>query len=73
MRSDDGLAAIMAGWNDAQKSRLSKHFAGRAFDLQPMAPGVAANKVKAFIRALPGAPLFLEKEGGLLRWHVQFG
>jgi hypothetical protein len=69
----DGLAAVMAPWNDVQKGRLSKHFSGQAFDLQPMAPGAAADAVKAAIHALPGAPLFLEREGGLLRWHVQFG
>jgi hypothetical protein len=68
-----GLAGVMADWTDAQKGRLSKHFSGEAFDLQPMAEGPAADAVKAAIHALPGAPLFLEHEGGLLRWHVQFG
>lgn len=66
-----GFTAIMAGWTDAQKGRLSKHFSGQAWDLQPMA-GPRGTAVKAFIRALPGLTKFLEKEGGLIRWHAQF-
>lgn len=66
-----GLQAIMAKWSDAQKSRLSKHFSGEAWDVQPVG-GPKGVAIKASIRALPGLVKFLEKEGGLVRWHCQF-
>lgn len=66
-----GLAAIMAGWTDAEKGNLSKHFSGEAFDVQPIS-GPAGTAIKASIRKLPGLAKFLEKEGGLVRWHAQF-
>lgn len=31
-----------------------------------------ADQIKKAIRGLPGLGLFLEKEGGLVRWHAQF-
>ena len=34
--------------------------------------GPTATKVKAFIQDLPGLNVFLDKEGGLTRWHAQF-
>lgn len=64
-----GLLSIMTPWTDAQKRRLSKHFSGEAFDVQPV-PGARGQAIKAFISALPGLTL-LEKEGGLVRWHAQ--
>lgn len=66
-----GFAGVMVHWTDEQKARLSKHFSGEAWDVQPVggAQGVA---IKATIRALPGLQKFLEKEGGLVRWHAQF-
>ena len=64
-----GLEAIMHGWTDEQKSRVSLHFSGQAFDVQPVANGEA---IKATIRKLPNLRKFLESEGGLLRWHVDF-
>lgn len=66
-----GLAGIMANWTDAEKAHLSKHFSGEAFDVQPV-PGPAGTPIKAAIRKLPGVKKFLEKEGGLVRWHAQF-
>lgn len=65
-----GLAAIMASWSDAQKARVSKHFSGQAFDVQPVA-GTLGDRIKAFIPGLPGVKKFLTTEGGLIRWHVQ--
>lgn len=67
-----GLRKVMNGWTDAQRARLSKHFSGQAFDVQPLAAGPQAEAVKQSIRALPGLTKFLEKEGGLIRWHAQF-
>jgi len=67
-----GLLGIMRGWNDAQKGRLSKHFSGQAFDVQLIPNGATATAVKATIRGLPGLTKFLEREGGLVRWHAQF-
>jgi hypothetical protein len=50
--------------------KLSKHLIGRAFDVQPMAypDGLA---VKAWLKAKAAqvGGKFLEREGGLLRWH----
>lgn len=67
-----GLEGVMADWSDAEKDRLSKHFSGHAFDVLPMSEGPAAEAVKGAIRALPGLTKFLEREGGLVRWHAQF-
>lgn len=66
-----GLSAIMMPWSDAQKGRLSKHFSGEAWDVQPVS-GAQGAAIKAAIRKLPGLVRFLEKEGGLVRWHAQF-
>lgn len=66
-----GLAAVMVTWTDSQKGRLSKHFSGQAFDVHPV-PGDKGKAIKAHIRTLPGLTKFLEKEGGLVRWHAQF-
>lgn len=66
-----GLAAIMAPWTADQKARLSAHFAGKAWDVRPVA-GAAGEAIKATIRGLPGLRKFLETEGGLIRWHAQF-
>jgi hypothetical protein len=52
--------------------KLSKHLIGRAFDVQPMAypDGLA---VKAWLKAKAAQMngKFLEREGGLLRWHFE--
>lgn len=66
-----GLAAIMDGWSDAQRGRVSKHFSGQAWDVAPVA-GPRGAKIIAFIRKLPGLGKFLDHEGGLVRWHAQF-
>lgn len=67
-----GFAGIMGSWTDEQKGRLSKHFSGHAFDVQPMVNGAEARAVVAFIQRLPGLSKFLDREGGLIRWHAQF-
>lgn len=65
-----GLEEVLEGFDDDELVCLSKHFSGGAFDIQPVTAN--ADKIKAAIRSLPGKPLFLEKEGGLIRWHVQY-
>ncbi|MCP2341532.1 S8 family serine peptidase [Actinomadura rupiterrae] len=65
-----GLRAILDGWSDARRARLSKHFGGLAFDVQPVTAD--ADQIKADIRALPGLDRFLDREGGITRWHAQF-
>jgi hypothetical protein len=50
--------------------QISKHLTGDAFDVQPVSKN--ASEIKAAIKKLPGLGKFLEKEGGLVRWHVQF-
>jgi hypothetical protein len=64
-----GLESIINGWKDEQRGRISFHFGGQAFDVQPVANGDA---VKKTIKALPNLRKFLESEGGLIRWHVDF-
>jgi hypothetical protein len=66
---------IAAGLSDTFKSLgaaaglISKHLTGDAFDVQPVSKDAAA--IKDAMKKLPGAK-FLDKEGGLVRWHVQF-
>ena len=65
-----GLQSIMQNWTDEQKGRLSKHFAGLAFDVQPLSDN--ADEVKNFIKTLPHCMQFLDSEGGLVIWHAAF-
>lgn len=65
-----GILGVLNGLSDAEVGRLSKHLAGEAFDVQPVVQN--AEDIKATIRKLPGVTKFLEKEGGLIRWHAQF-
>ena len=66
-----GLESIFETFTDAQKNQFSRHITGQAFDLQPV-PGAAGKKIKDTIRSLPKLRKFLEKEGGLVRWHADF-
>jgi hypothetical protein len=66
-----GLAGIMSLWTDDQKRKLSRHFSGQAFDVQPMS-GTRGDDVKAAIKHLPNIRKFLENEGGLIIWHADF-
>jgi len=65
-----GLAEVIQGMADEECNKISRHLTGRAFDVRPVTANAA--KIKADIRALPGLHKFLEKEGGLVRWHAQF-
>jgi hypothetical protein len=68
----EGLASVLHAATDSELAKLSKHLSGDAFDVQPVDKD--AEIIKATIRSLlrPGRDKFLDKEGGLVRWHVQF-
>lgn len=67
---------IAAGLHDTLKqlgnavSALSRHLTGDAFDVRPVSKN--ASDIKKTIKGLPGIKKFLEKEGGLIRWHTEF-
>lgn len=65
-----GLKSVMDALSDDDLGKLSKHLSGDAFDVQPVTTD--ADVIKKTIRGLTGITLFLEKEGGLVRWHAQF-
>ena len=65
-----GLESVLSQFNDPELRRLSKHLSGDAFDVQPVTEN--ADQIKADIRSLAGIEKFLDKEGGLVRWHAQF-
>jgi hypothetical protein len=65
-----GLVSVFDSLTDAQLGRISKHLSGEAFDVQPVIQNAEA--IKASIRSLQGLTKFLDKEGGLVRWHAQF-
>src|SRR5438067_216314 len=65
-----GLEDTMNGLSAADLGKVSKHLSGEAFDVQPQEEDAAA--IKKDIKALSGLTKFLEKEGGLVRWHAQF-
>ncbi len=67
-----GLLEVLNGFDDDGVARLSKHLNGDAFDVQPV-EGATGEEIKKTLRALTPPPaLFLDKEGGLVRWHAQF-
>ena len=66
----EGLLSVLNDATDAQLATLSKHLSGDAFDVQPVETD--ADAIKKTIRGLNGLDRFLEKEGGLVRWHAQF-
>jgi hypothetical protein len=65
-----GLKSVLDGLTDPKLAQLSKHLSGEAFDVQPVETD--AGEIKKTIRGLSGLSKFLEKEGGLVRWHAQF-
>lgn len=65
-----GLETIMNSMTDAERAQVSKHLTGEAFDVKPVTKDAAV--IKKDMQSLKGAKKFLEREGGLVRWHVQF-
>lgn len=72
-----GLLALMQNMKPEDLAKLSKHFTGMAFDLEPIVdhqglPTARGFEIVDFIRQhLQGAKVLL-REGGLVVWHVQF-
>lgn len=66
-----GLLATLNQLSDAEVGKLSLHLTGQAFDVLPVL-SPKGDAIKAAIRQLPGLSLFLEREGGLVRWHAEF-
>jgi hypothetical protein len=66
----EGLLSVFNCVSPAELGELSKHLSGDAFDVQPVEKD--ADAIKQTIRDLPGRETFLDKEGGLVRWHVHF-
>ena len=65
-----GLLTVLDKQSDGNLAQMSRHLSGDAFDVQPVE--LDAAKIKRTIRGLRGLHRFLEKEGGLVRWHAQF-
>jgi hypothetical protein len=65
-----GLEQTMKAMPEAELLKISRHLTGKAFDVTPVTANAVA--IKADILKLPGLHKFLEKEGGLVRWHAQF-
>jgi hypothetical protein len=66
----EGLLSVLNAATDTDLAKLSKHLSGEAFDVQPVEKDAEA--IKKTIGSLPGLEKFLDKEGGLVRWHAQF-
>jgi hypothetical protein len=64
-----GLLSVLEQFNPMQLAHLSKHLSGEAFDVQPCDDN--AQKIWLYVRAARLGGKFLEKEGGLTRWHLQ--
>jgi len=64
-----GLLETLKGLGD-KAGQISKHLTGDAFDVQPVSKDAAA--IKKAMRSLPGVTKFLEREAGLVIWHIQF-
>jgi hypothetical protein len=63
---------VMAGFSDADLELLSAHLGGNAFDIVPD-PSLASvcQAVVAKRLAQGGKGLFLQREGNLIRFHIQ--
>ncbi len=68
-----GLLGVLNQLTDEQLSHVSKHLSGDAFDVQPILDE-SADGIVALLRNLATAAggSFLDREGGLCRWHAQF-
>lgn len=69
----EGLLGLLNGYTDEQLEALSLHFSGRAVDIQPLDGPDAAGllmSIRTLVQQFGGR--FIEREGGLRRWHCQF-
>ena len=72
-----GLTDQMVLWSDAELRTISRHCSGDAFDILPMVneagqPTPEGQFALDTIGSLEGLERLLTREGGLVRWHVQF-
>ena len=67
---EDAFTTILEKFSSDQLTRLSKHLGGQAFDIRPTTQD--ADAIKTTAHSLTGLTKFLDKEGGLVRWHLQF-
>ena len=68
-----GLVGILQAQSQTDLHRLSWHLTGQAFDVQPNScPHDALTSLVSQHTSNGGTAKFLDKEGGLLRWHLQF-
>jgi len=65
-----GLEKTMDDMTESERRLISKHLTGDAFDVQPVEEN--ADKIKDAMKKLSGVTKFFDKEGSLVRWHVQF-
>jgi hypothetical protein len=67
----NGLLEVLQEATDTERSYLSRHLSGDAFDVQPVQDDAEA--IKSMLRKLVKPHgRFLDVEGGLVRWHAQF-
>jgi hypothetical protein len=66
-----GLLGVLQEATDTERGYLSKHLSGDAFDVQPVTDGAEAIK-RTLRKLVKPHGRFLDKEGGLVRWHAQF-
>jgi hypothetical protein len=66
----EGLEQTMNEMPEEERTKISRHLTGRAFDIRPVV--LNSKIIKADIKALPGLHKFLDHEGGHVRWHAQF-
>jgi hypothetical protein len=73
-----GLKSVLESFTDAQLIARFRHLSGNAFDVQPVEK--FGEEIKETLRSLAHRAkkhghkqaIFLEKEGGKTRWHIQF-
>jgi hypothetical protein len=65
-----GLEQTMNAMPEEERTKISRHLTGRAFDIRPVV--LNSKVIKADVQALPGLHKFLDHEGGHVRWHAQF-
>ena len=63
-----GLQAMLDDMSSVELRLLTAHLSGDAFDVRPQEDD--ADAIKAKIRQLSGLIQFLDREGGLVRWHA---
>jgi hypothetical protein len=66
-----GFVGVLMKLPPDEVAKISRHLGGLAFDVSPVsgATGVAIRKT---ILTLPHLRTFLDHEGGLVRWHLDF-